>query len=129
MPNKFPKYDAKLKQVARMLRKNSTRAEILLWNELKGKQVLGYDFHRQKPVGNHVLDFFCPRLVLAIEIDGSSHENRNKEDETRQRELEKKGMRFLRFPDDEVKRNTEGVVDEITAWILNNRKKNTHPSR
>mgnify|MGYP001605247132 CR=1 FL=1 len=114
MPNKFPKYDPNLKQIARMLRKNSTRAEILLWNELKGKQILGYDFHRQKPLGNHVLDFFSPRLMLAIEIDGSSHENRNKEDETRQRELEKKGVRFLRFPDDEVKQNTEGVVEEIT---------------
>jgi len=127
MPNKFPKYDPKLKQIARMLRKNSTRAEILLWNELKGKQILGYDFHRQKPVGNHVLDFYCPRLMLAIEIDGSSHENRNKEDETRQRELKKKGMRFLRFPDDEVKQNTEEVVEEITEWILNNKKRNRHP--
>ena len=128
MPKKFPKYDSKLKQVARMLRKNSTQAEILLWNELKGKQILRYDFHRQKPVGNYVLDFYCPRLKLAIEIDGSSHENRDAEDENRQRELEKKGMRFLRFPDEEVKLNIERVVEEIRDWILNNEKKNTHPS-
>jgi len=128
MPMKFPKYDPKMKNVARMLRKNSTRAEILLWDELKGKQILGYDFHRQKPVGEYILDFFCPRLMLAIEIDGSSHENRNKEDQNRQRELEKKGIRFLRFPDEEVKQNTEGVVEDITEWVLIDKKKRTHPS-
>ena len=128
MPKKFPKYDPKMKNVARMLRKNSTRAEILLWDELKGKQILGYDFHRQKPVGKYILDFFCPRLMLAIEIDGSSHENRIREDQNRQRELEKKGIRFLRFPDEEVKQNTEGVVEDITEWILANKKKSTHPS-
>ena len=126
---KFPKYDPKMKNVARMLRKNSTRAEILLWDELKGKQILGYDFHRQKPVGEYILDFFCPRLMLAIEIDGSSHENRNREDQNRQRELEKKGIRFLRFPDEEVKQNIEGVVEDIAEWVLINKKKSTHPWR
>ena len=116
-----------MKNVARMLRKNSTRAEILLWDELKGKQVLGYDFHRQKPVGEYILDFFSPGLMLAIEIDGSSHENRNREDQNRQRELEKKGIRFLRFPDEEVKQNTEGVVEEIAEWILKNGKQSNTP--
>ncbi|MBI3005147.1 MAG: endonuclease domain-containing protein [Ignavibacteriales bacterium] len=126
---KFVKYDPKLKQVARMLRKNSTLAEIMLWKELKSKRILGYDFHRQKPVENYVLDFFCPRLNLAIEIDGSSHDNREACDEKRQRELEMKGIKFLRFPDEEIKQNVEGVVEEITEWILNNKNKSTHPSR
>ncbi len=110
-----------------MLRKNSTAAEVLLWNELKGKQILGYDFHRQKPIGNYVVDFFCPRLMLAIEIDGSSHENHEAEDEHRQRKLEVGEIRFLRFPDDEVKQNTDGVVEEIREWILASQKKNNTP--
>jgi len=110
-----------------MLRKNSTLAEIILWKELKSKGILGYDFHRQKPVENYVLDFFCPRLNLAIEIDGSSHENRETQDENRQRKLEMKGITFLRFPDEEIKQNVEGVVEEIREWILNNTKKKHTP--
>ena len=66
-------YNPKLKEIARKLRNNSTKAEIRLWNYLKGKQSKGYDFHRQKPVGNHIVDFFCNGLMLAIEIDGYTH--------------------------------------------------------
>jgi very-short-patch-repair endonuclease len=119
------KYDPRLKSVARMLRKNSTLAEILLWRELKGRRILGYDFHRQKPIGKYIVDFFCPRLMLAIEIDGSSHENRTAEDQARQRALEKGGVRFLRFTDEDVKRNLESVVDEMVEWIGAHAK--THP--
>ena len=73
MHHKFVKYNPRVTKVARMLRKNSTVAEILLWKELKGEQMLGYDFHLQKPVDKYVVDFFCPELSLAIEIDGESH--------------------------------------------------------
>jgi len=125
MRRKFLGYDPKLKRVAWALRKNSTLAEILLWNELKRKQMLGYDFHRQKPVGKYVLDLFCPRLMLAVEIDGASHENRVEEDKQRQGELEQEGIRFLRFADGDVKRNLEGVLEEIREWILEHEK--THP--
>ena len=55
----------------------------MLWQELKGKKLLGYDFHRQKPVGQQVVDFYCPRLSLAIAIDGISHEGREEVDEIR----------------------------------------------
>jgi very-short-patch-repair endonuclease len=118
-------YDPKLKKVARLLRKNSTLAEILLWNKLKRKQVLGYDFHRQKPVDKYVVDLFCPRLTLAVEIDGSSHDDRLDEDNLRQRELEQRGIRFLRFTDEDVKRNLEGVLEQIQGWILEHER--THP--
>jgi very-short-patch-repair endonuclease len=122
---KFLWYDPKLKKVARLLRKNSTLAEILLWNKLKRKQVLGYDFHRQKPVDKYVVDLFCPRLMLAVEIDGSSHDDRLDEDNLRQRELEQRGIRFLRFTDEDVKRNLEGVLEQIQGWILEHER--THP--
>lgn len=67
------KYNPKLKALARSLRKSSTKAEIRLWSYLKGKQLMGYDFHRQKPVDNYITDFFCNTLMLAIESDGYTH--------------------------------------------------------
>jgi very-short-patch-repair endonuclease len=108
-----------------MLRKQSTLSEILLWNELKGKQILGCDFHRQKPIGNYIVDFFCPRLMPAIEIDGASHLKRTEEGTQRQRQLESLGIRFLRFQDIEVKRDLEAVISTIQDWILSQRKNQT----
>ncbi len=105
-----------------MLRKQSTLAEILLWNELKGKQILSCDFHRQKPIGKYIVDFFCPRLMLAIEIDGASHLDRTEEDKKRQGELESLGIRLLRFEDIEVKRDLEAVISTIRDSILEQRK-------
>jgi very-short-patch-repair endonuclease len=66
-------YNPKSKQLARNLRNNSTKSEIILWMRLKGIQMKGYDFHRQKPLDNYIADFFCHELMLAIEIDGYSH--------------------------------------------------------
>jgi very-short-patch-repair endonuclease len=101
-----------------MLRKQSTVAEILLWNELKGKKILGCDFHRQKPIHNYIVDFFCPRFKLAIEIDGASHLDRGEEDKKRQNELESLRIRFLRFQDHEVKKDLAGVLEIIRKWIV-----------
>jgi very-short-patch-repair endonuclease len=122
MRRKFIKYNPKLKATARILRKQSTLAEVLLWNELKGKRILGYDFHRQKPIGNYIVDFFCSRLKLAIEIDGASHLDRTQEDMKRQKELESLGIRFLRFQDIEVKQDLGGVITTIRDWVLQERK-------
>ena len=81
-------YDPKLKDLARQLRKNSTLSEVLLWNYLKGKQMLGYDFDRQKLIDNYIVDFFCNELMLAIEIDGDTHNDKIDKDEFRQKKLE-----------------------------------------
>jgi very-short-patch-repair endonuclease len=108
------------KQKARELRNNSTKTEILLWKFLKGKQMLGYDFHRQKPLGNYIVDFFCNELMLAIEIDGISHINQEKVDRLRQKELEKLGVRFLRFENEEVFYKVDKVLDNIENWIKEN---------
>ena len=67
-------YNPKLKQLARNLRNNSTKSEIFLWLQLKGKQMMGYDFHRQKPIDNYILNFFCHELMLGIELDGITHQ-------------------------------------------------------
>ena len=79
----------------------------------------GKDFHRQKPISNFIVDFFCPELGLAIEIDGNSHDKENayEKDRERQREIEGLGIQFLRFNDLEVKRNMPGVLGVIEQWI------------
>lgn len=66
-------YNPILKKRAQDLRNNSTPSEIRLWIHLKGKQLCGYDFHRQKPLDNFIVDFYCNELMLAIELDGYSH--------------------------------------------------------
>jgi very-short-patch-repair endonuclease len=66
-------YSPHLRTIAQNLRRNSTRSEIILWKHLKGKKVLGFDFNRQKPVGKYIVDFYCSRLKLAIEVDGYTH--------------------------------------------------------
>jgi len=72
-------YNPKLKEVARKLRKQGILSEVLLWNELKGKK-LGYDFHRQKPINDYVVDFYCAELDLVIEIDGDWHSDKFDDD-------------------------------------------------
>lgn len=66
-------YNPKLKEFARKLRNESTFTEIMVWNYLKKKQMRGYDFDRQRPIDNYIVDFYCKNLQLAIEIDGESH--------------------------------------------------------
>ena len=118
-------YNPKLVLLAKKLRKNMTLSEVLLWQELKGKQMLGYDFDRQKPIDNYIVDFYCKNLRLAIEIDGQSHEHEEVAvyDKKRQKRLEDLGVRFLRFDDLEVKKEMKYVLNRIYDWI----KENTHP--
>jgi very-short-patch-repair endonuclease len=88
MRQQWVTYKPKLKSIARTLRKNMTLSEILLWQKIKGKQLLGYDFHRQKPILDYVVDFYCPKLKLVIEIDGDSHEGKENSDRIRQEKIE-----------------------------------------
>lgn len=123
MRGRFLPYDPWLKEIARKLRNTMTVAEIMLWQRLKGKQMRGYDFHRQKPMDHYVVDFFCPRLKLVLEIDGISHEGKLEQDEKRQKDLEEYDLTFLRFDDLEVKRNLDGVVAAIEEWIIDHERR------
>lgn len=120
MRRKIIPYKPWLKEKARELRNNSTKSEILLWNYLKGKQMKGYDFHRQKPLDNFIVDFFCNELMLAIEIDGLSHWGKEEYDKERQSKLESLGINFIRFNDEEIFYNLDGVLETIESWIDNN---------
>ena len=73
MKRKIIPYNPKLKEFAKDLRNNSTQAEIKLWMHLRNKQINGFDFHRQKPIDEYILDFFCYELMLGIEVDGYTH--------------------------------------------------------
>lgn len=112
-------YNPKLKLLARKLRNNSTYAEVLLWNQLKNKKLKGYDFHRQKPILNYILDFFCHELFLAIEVDGITHDSeiQQAKDKTRQSEIEALGIKFLRFDDANIKTQMQGVLSEILSYV------------
>lgn len=74
MPNKIPPYNPKLKELARQLRKNMTLGEVLLWQEIRNRK-LGVQFHRQVPIKEYIVDFYCHELLLVIEIDGSTHDH------------------------------------------------------
>ncbi len=79
--------------------------------------MLGYDFHRQRPIGNYIVDFFCQELKLAIEIDGNTYNTRLKNDFERQSWLESQGISVLRFQDRDIKTNLAGVLIAIEEWI------------
>ncbi len=113
-------YNPQLKKLARALRNQSTLSEVLLWRQLKARQRMGYDFHRQRPIDEYIVDFFAADLMLAIEIDGKSHRLKGPEDDARQRKLESLGVRFLRFKDSVVKSNLDPVVRAIDDWIVTN---------
>jgi very-short-patch-repair endonuclease len=101
------------------LRRNMTKAEFILWQKLKGKQVEGAKFRSQYGVGQFVVDFYCTELKLAIEVDGDSHfqDSAQEYDQERQAFIESMGIRFLRFTNDEVHENLEGVLDRIIQKI------------
>ena len=112
-------YNPKLKQLARNLRNNSTKSEIILWMRLKGKQMKGYDFHRQKPLDNFIADFFCHELMLVIEIDGYSHllDEVQVKDAIKENRLNELGITVLRFPDNEIFNDIENVLRAIEGYI------------
>lgn len=116
MRNKIIPYNPELKQLARQLRKNSTLPEVLLWQNIK-KRAFGVQFHRQVPMLNYIADFYCHEIRLAIEVDGSSHEHFFLYDAKRQAELEAYGVKFLRFTNDEVKKNMFSVLLVIEETV------------
>lgn len=124
-------YNPKLKELAKKLRGNMTFSEVKLWNEIKNGKLMGYDFDRQRPIGNFIVDFYCKDLQLAIEIDGITHEEHKAllKDKIRQEDLEILGVKFLRFDALLVINKVEAVVREIRIWIEDfERKKETSES-
>jgi very-short-patch-repair endonuclease len=103
------------KRLRQHLRNTATDAELLLWSSLKGSQLLGYKFRRQQGIGQYVVDFYCPDKKVAIEIDGVTHwtDEEQKKDHIRQDYIEALGIRVLRFTNDDIYTNKDGVLNMI----------------
>lgn len=113
-------YNPALKELAKKLRHNMTFSEVLLWNELKNGKMMGYDFDRQRPIGNYIVDFYCKDLKLALEVDGITHQDEKVmlNDTIRQKQLELMGVTFLRFDALLIVNKVEAAVKEIARWIM-----------
>ncbi|MEZ4968354.1 MAG: DUF559 domain-containing protein [Flavobacteriaceae bacterium] len=109
MKNKIIPYNPKLKAFTRELRKNSTLSEILLWSQIKRK-AFGIEFHQQVPMLNYIVDFYSHEIMLAIEIDGNSHDHKQNYDHRRQYELEQYGVNCLRISNKEIKQQMFSVL-------------------
>ena len=110
--------DKLLFEKAATLRRQQTFAEEILWDYLRTKP-LGFKFRRQHPFASYILDFYCHRLKLAIEVDGSIHQKEDvkENDEIRQRQLEEEGLSFIRFTNDQIILRLEGVIQQIESYL------------
>lgn len=112
-------YNPKIKELAKELRNNATKAEVFLWQKIKRKQFYGYDFHRQKPIDNYIVDFFCNELMLGIEIDGYSHQIVEvfEKDVVKEQKIRSLGISLLRFTDRQIYNDMENVLRAIESFI------------
>ena len=108
-------YNTKLKKYSQELRKNMTDAERLLWSRLRKKQLNNFQFYRQRIIGDFIVDFYCPKSKLIVEVDGGQHyqDEEGRRDEVRDDYMKKLGVKVLRVSDREVLKNLQGVVERI----------------
>ena len=100
---------------ARQLRKAETWAEKLMWSWLRDRRFSGYKFRRQHPIGDYCLDFFCEEAALNVELDGSQHgfPDQRKHDLQREKFLQSRGIKTLRFWNSHLRRNAQSIRDTI----------------
>ena len=109
-----------LEEQALRMRRAPTSAEDRLWQELRGGRLDGLRFRRQHAVGRFILDFYCVKAGLVVEVDGPIHDKQREQDQEREAYLEARGLRILRFSNHEVLENTQAVIDAIhTAAVRN----------
>jgi len=112
-------FNPELKERAKELRKAGNLSEVLLWQQLKNKQLLGLDFDRQKIIGNYIVDLYCKNLGVVIEIDGASHNDKIEYDKVRDEYLKSLGLRVIHISDLDVKKNLEGVMAYLKSELTN----------
>jgi very-short-patch-repair endonuclease len=116
----FWNYNPNLKSFAKQNRRSMTKAEACLWKYLLGgRQLMGYRFNRQRPVGNYIADFLCKELMLIIEVDGLTHQfdEVRENDILRETALEALGFTVIRFDDDEVLNDIDNVRRTLMYFI------------
>lgn len=112
-------YNKGLKPFSQQLRKSMTDAERRLWTRIRGKQLKGYQFYRQKTIGDYIVDFYCPKAKLVIEIDGGQHytEEGREKDRIRDQYFVTAGLQVLRFSDRDILTQTDGVLEKIWSCL------------
>jgi very-short-patch-repair endonuclease len=115
---------------ARSLRKNATDCERILWRHLRNRKFAAHKFRRQHPIDPYILDFYCPGVKLAIELDGSGHSYRlpEKRDQARAEFLERQGIAVIRFWNHQVREELDSVLESIWETLENRRRNNPSPS-
>lgn len=115
------KYKSHLKEHSQRLRREMTDAEKMLWRKIRRKQLKGYQFFRQKPIGGYIVDFYCPKARLVIEVDGGQHyEGDNKvRDKKREAELKAIGFKVIRYTNLDIIKNLNNVVGDIYKILPN----------
>ncbi len=121
-------YNPKLKERAKELRKAGNLAEVLFWNQVKNKQLDGLDFDRQKIIGNYIVDFYNANYNIVIEIDGSSHNDKQEYDAERDSFMKGLGLTVIRFLDIDVKNNMNGVINSLLDRIEKLKVNSTTPA-
>lgn len=116
------KYLDELRILSRNNRKNPTDAEYKIWNTILNNRKLQQKFLRQKPIGKYILDFYCSKLLLAIEIDGDSHDKKYWQDKNRDWYMEIRGIKTLRFTNEQVLNKINEVFREILKVIKSREK-------
>ena len=106
-----------LREVARENRKKGNLAEILLWKQLKNKQFMGLDFDRQRIIGNLIVDFYCPKKRLVIEVYGNSHKGKEQYDATRDEFLKSLSLHIIHLTDFDVKTNMPAILKKLEILI------------
>ena len=102
---------------ARELRKDQTDAERLLWKQLRSRQLNGFKFRRQVPIGPYIVDFLCMSLKLIVEVDGSQHMSNLQYDNSRTQYLESHGFHVARYWNNEVLSRTDSVLEALTLTL------------
>ena len=112
-------YNKDLLLRSRELRNNMTDTEKALWSRLRGKQLKGYQFYRQKIIGNYIVDFYCAKAKLVVEVDGAQHYSEEMLEADKQREdyLRENALTVIRFSNLEVQKNLDGVVERILECL------------
>ena len=113
----------------RYLRKNATDCERILWRHLRNRNFAPYKFRRQHPIDPYVLDFYCPNLKLAIELDGSGHDSclRETHDQMRAEFLARQGIAVVRFWNHQVREELDSVLEAIWLALENRTRSNPSP--
>jgi len=119
MKYKFVPYDTKLVFRARELRKSQTKAEKIFWEQvLRHERLLGFKFTRQKPVGKFIVDFYCAKFKLAIELDGELHDFQVDRDKERDDYLKEKfGLKIIRYRNEEILNDPDKILENLLRVI------------